>query len=1204
MAEEQKAQERPDKVIPKVIEDEMKASYIDYAMSVIIGRALPDVRDGLKPVHRRILFAMNSLGMLHNKPTKKCARIVGEILGKYHPHGDMAVYDSLVRMVQPFSLRYPLLQGQGNFGCFTADTKVKLADGRDLSFADLVEEHKLGKVNFTFTVDEKGTIKIAEIKKPRITKKHQEIMKVILDNDEEIKCTLNHKFMLRDGSYVEAKDLNPGDSLMPSYFRFSTKDDNPDIAGYSMVFQPKLNSWEFVHILADTWNLDKGKYTRSAGRIRHHLDFNKLNNSPENIKRVRWGEHWKTHYEIASDRHKSDPNYCAKLADGRKKFWESPENRKAYSERMRQRNLENWSNEDYRKHMSILLSEVNRNHLREHPERIEEFSRRASKTLKRLWQIPEYRQLFHDKIAASNKRRITNSTGKKKFLKICLYLKGNNLHITEQNFEKIRIEVFGRKSFTTWEKGINKYYFGNKDLLLCEMSGNHRVAKIEFLKEFADVYDLTVDKTHNFALAAGVFVHNSVDGDSPAAMRYTESRLAKIGEEMTADIEKATVPFVDNFDGTLKEPTVLPSKIPNLPVNGSSGIAVGMATNIPPHNITEIADAAVIIINNPEIKPEELMKIVQGPDFPTGGIICGSSGVLNYFKTGRGKIVTRAKVKIEERKNKQAIIVTEIPYQVNKATLLEQMVELIKEKKITGISDIRDESDRNGMRVVIELKSGFNPDVVLNQLYKHTNMQTTFGVIMLALVNNQPLVLNLKDTIKYYIVHRRRIVIRRTQFNLKKAMGRAHVLKGLIIALRNVDDVIRKIKASKSVEDAKNVLMKDYDLTEIQSKAILDMKLQRLASLEQEKIKKEHAELIELIKELKAILDDESKILGIIKQELKEIKEAYGDARRTKIEDVELDIETKDLIKKEDVVVTCTHTGYIKRIPIETYRQQKRGGRGIIATETKEEDIVRHMFIANTHDYILFFTNKGKVHWKEVYEIPEGSRQSKGKPVVNLFELEKDELVTTMIPISQFKDGMFLFMATKNGVAKKTSLVEYSNPRKGGIKAIVIDEGDELVDVLLTDGQKQIIIATANGMAVKFEEKDVRPIGRAGRGVKGIELKDKDYVIGIDLADDKKTLLTITENGYGKRTPIEDYRLINRGGVGVINIQTSDRNGKVVSVQEVSEEDEIFLISKSGIIIRSPVRDISVIGRNTQGVRLMKLEESDKVVACAKVAVE
>ncbi|MDP2749850.1 MAG: DNA gyrase subunit A [Nanoarchaeota archaeon] len=1096
------------------------------------------------------------------------------------------------------------MQGQGNFGCFTADTKVKLVDGRELSFIELVEENKSGKSNFTFTVDENDLIKIAEIKNPRLTKKHQEIMKVVLDNGEEIKCTLNHKFMLKDGGYREAKDLKAGDSLMPSYFRHSTKEDDVNAVGYSMIFQPSLNLWNFVHVLSDDWNLENRVYNRSSGRLRHHLDFNKLNNSPGNIRRMNWEEHWKTHYEFTSEKHKSNPEYCAKLAAGRKKFWSNPENREAYSKRMRSRNLANWSDAEYRKQMSVTLSETNKNYLREHPEAIERFSKTASSTLKRLWKIPEYRKLFHDKIVASNKKRITNFTGKKKFLKICFYLKEKNIPLTEENFEKVRIDVFGRKSFTSWEKGLNKYYLGNRNLLMCEVSGNHKVAKVEFLREFADVYDLTVDKTHNFSLAAGVFVHNSIDGDSAAAMRYVEARMAKIGEEMLADIEKATVPFVPNFDGTLKEPTVLPSKIPNLLVNGSSGIAVGMATNIPPHNLHEIANAAIAIIDNPEIELNELMQIVPGPDFPTGGIICGNSGVIDYFKTGRGKIITRAKTKIEDKKNKQAIIISEIPYQVNKSTLLEEMVELIKEKKVTGISDIRDESDRNGIRVVIELKQGFNPEVILNQLYKHTRLQTTFGVIMLALVNNEPLVLNLKDMIKYYIVHRRRIVIRRTQFNLKKASERAHILKGLIIALKNVDEVIKKIRASNSIEDAKNTLMDNYHLSELQAKAILDMKLQKLASLEQEKIRKEHLELIELIKELQILLADDVKILGIIKKELEEIKSHYDDERRTLIENVELDIETKDLIKKEDVVVTCTHSGYIKRIPLETYKQQKRGGKGIIATETKEEDIVKHLFIASTHDYILFFTTKGKVHWQEVYQVPEGSRQSKGKPVINLFELDKDEMITTIIPVSEFKEDLFLFMATKKGTAKKTALIEYSNPRKGGIKAIELDEGDELVEVLLTDGKKQIIIATAEGMAVKFIESDVRPIGRTGRGVRGISLKDDDYVVGVDLADDSKTLLTVTENGFGKRTPLEDYRLINRGGVGVINIKTSDRNGRVVAVKEVSEEDELFLISKNGIIIRTPVKDISIIGRNTQGVTLMKLEEGDKVVACAKIDVE
>jgi len=801
---DQSNQTKKEKIVQRVIEEEMQRSYLDYSMSVIVGRALPDVRDGLKPAHRRVLFAMYDMGMLHNKPFKKCARIVGETLGKYHPHGDTAVYDTLVRMAQDFALRYPLIQGQGNFG--------------------------------------------------------------------------------------------------------------------------------------------------------------------------------------------------------------------------------------------------------------------------------------------------------------------------------------------------------------------------------------------------------SIDGDSAAAMRYTEARLNRLAEEMLQDIDKATVKFVPNFDGSLKEPTVLPAKLPNLLINGSSGIAVGMATNIPPHNIKEVADATIALIDNPEMKTIELMEYIKAPDFPTGGIICGKQGIINSYKTGKGKLVLRAKTTIEELKNKQCIIVTEVPYMVNKALMLEHIAALVRDKRIKGISDIRDESDREGTRVVIELKHDANPEIVLNQLFKHSKMQVTFGVIMLALVDNEPRILTLKSLIQNYIKHRQIVIRKRTEFDLKKAELRAHILEGLIIALNNIDQVISLIKKSKAVEEAKNSLLAKFKLSKEQAQAILDMRLQRLTSLEQDKIKTEHKGLLKLITELKSILASEKKILDIIKKELIELKERYGDERKTVVTEEFEDLEIEDLIKEEDMVVTVTHHGYIKRLPIKTYKQQKRGGKGIIAAGTREGDFVEHVFIANTHSYILFFTDKGKVHWLKVYQIPEASRQSKGRPIVNLLYLEKEEGITAFTPVKQFKEG-YIIMTTKKGVIKRTPLQYFSNPRRGGIIAITLTENDRLIRTLLTDGQKQIILATKNGMANKFKETDITAVGRTAMGVRGIRLKPNDELIDMVIGDDNKTLLTITENGYGKRTRISDYRLINRGGIGVKNIICSDRNGKVVSVKSVDEDNELIFINKTGMIIRTPAKGISVIGRNTQGVRLMKLELGDKVVS-------
>ena len=800
-----------EKIQIKLIEEEMKESYIDYAMSVIVGRALPDVCDGLKPVHRRILFAMKNMGMWSNKPTKKCARIVGEVLGKYHPHGDLAVYDALVRMAQDFSLRYPLIKGQGNFG--------------------------------------------------------------------------------------------------------------------------------------------------------------------------------------------------------------------------------------------------------------------------------------------------------------------------------------------------------------------------------------------------------SVDGDSAAAQRYTEAKLSKISEELLADIDKKTVNFVPNFDGENEEPVVLPSRIPNLLINGSSGIAVGMATNVPPHKISEVANAVIKMIDNPGMDTNELMECIKGPDFPTGGIICGRSGIIKAFETGRGSVIIRSVTSIEEKGDKKRIIVTEIPYQVNKARLIESIADLVRSKKVEGIYDIRDESDRKGMRVVIELKKNANPDIILNQLYKHTQLQSSFGINMLALVAGQPKLLPIKEILHQFILHRQRIVTRRTKFDLKKAEERAHILIGLKIALNSIDAIVKTIKSSKDVAVAKQLLIQRFKLSEKQSVAILEMRLQKLTSLETTKIMKEYEELIKLIADLKDILGNDKRIFDIIKKELLEVIDKYGDERRTEILGVEENIDVEDLIKKEDVVVTVTHEGYAKKLTLDNYKQQKRGGKGIIATGTKEEDIVEHLFTCNTHDYILFFTNKGKVYWLKTYRIPTASRYSRGSNLINLIRLDKGEVINAIIPIKKFTDSENLVMATKNGSVKKTILSAFSNPRKGGIIAIKLRDKDELVNVKLTDGNQNLIIGTRNGMAVKFDEKQVRQMGRGASGVRGIRLVN-DRVVGMEIARDDSSLLTITENGYGKRSSISEYRLINRGGKGVINIKTSSRNGKVVGIKTVADGHELMFITKKGIIIRTTTKDVSVIGRNTQGVRLMKLKDKDKVVAVARVIIE
>ena len=808
-----------ERILPRNIEDEMKNSYIDYSMSVIVGRALPDVRDGLKPVHRRILYTMDEMGLAHSKPYRKSARVVGDVLGKYHPHGDTAVYDALVRMVQDFSLRIPLVDGQGNFG--------------------------------------------------------------------------------------------------------------------------------------------------------------------------------------------------------------------------------------------------------------------------------------------------------------------------------------------------------------------------------------------------------SIDGDPPAAMRYTEVRLQTVAQEVLGDIEKETVDFTPNYDGSLQEPVVLPAKLPNLLVNGSSGIAVGMATNIPPHNLSEVCDALIAYIDNPEITTTDILKLVKGPDFPTAGIIMGKNGIKDYFETGRGSIKIRAQAEIEDIKSgRQAIIIHELPYQVNKATLQETIAALVRDKKITDISDIRDESSREGIRVVIEIKRDGNANIVLNQLFKLTQMEVSFGVIMLAIVDGRPRVLPFKEVLRQYVRHREIVIVRKTKFELKKAEDRAHILEGLKIAIDNLNKIVKIIRESKDVDEARARLMEEFALSKIQSQAILDMRLHQLTGLERKKIEDEYLELIKTIARLKGILADPKKILEIIKADLKELKEKYGDERRTKITAQTGQFEIEDLIEDENVVVTFSHAGYVKRIPLDTYRSQKRGGKGVTAMATKEDDFVEQLFVTNTHAYLLLFTNRGRLYWLRVYEIPDASRTARGKAIVNFVQLGPEEKITSSIPIDTFEEKKgeetYLLMCTRNGTIKRTPLSEYDNIRTSGVFAIGLDEGNVLVDVKHTDGKQQVLIGTKLGKAIRFDESEIRVIGRSGKGVRGIRLDSDDQVIGMEVAPStsKASLLTVCENGYGKRTDLTEYGDKWGGGKGVITIKTSDRNGSVLGIKLVTNENDVMIMTVQGIAIRLPCKDIRLISRNTQGVRLVRLEEGDKIANVASVVKE
>lgn len=720
------------------------------------------------------------------------------------------------------------------------------------------------------------------------------------------------------------------------------------------------------------------------------------------------------------------------------------------------------------------------------------------------------------------------------------------------------------------------------------------------------VYDTMVRMAQDFnmryPLVDGQGNFGSVDGDSAAAYRYTEARLTKLAEEMLADIDKETVDFVPNFDETTVEPSVLPTKVPNLLINGSAGIAVGMATNIPPHNLGEVVDGLVMMIDNPEVTVPELMTVIKGPDFPTAGFIHGLEGIRQAYTTGRGIIQMRARATIEELKgDREQIVVTELPYQVNKRRLLERIAELVQEKKITGISEIRDESDREGMRIVAELKKGEIANVVLNQLYKHTDLQATFGVIMLSLVNNQPRVLNLRRLLSTFLQHRKEVVIRRTRFDLKKAEERAHILLGLKTAIENIDAVIALIKAAGSPDEAKAGLMQNYKLSELQAQAILDMKLQRLTGLERDKIVAEYEETLKEIARLNEILGSDTLVMQIIKDELLSLKAEYGDARRTEIIAETTEIGIEDLIKDEEMVITISDAGYLKRTPLTLYRAQRRGGKGKIGMETREEDFVRRLFMATMHSYILFFTNKGRVYWIKVHQIPEASRQAKGKAIVNLIQIGQDERVTAALPVREFTPGHFILMATKKGIIKKTELEAYSHPRPSGIIAITLEEGDELIAAEVTDGKRDVFLGTRDGLSIRFPESDVREIGRAGKGVIGVRLDEGNEVIGMEIVRDDSTILTVTENGFGKRSSLEDYRSQSRGGKGIITIKTTEKNGKVIGIAQVSEDDEILLITKEGKILRTRSRDISVQGRNTQGVRLLETESGDRVVSLAKV---
>lgn len=1248
MAEENE-QKLGTRIVPRLINEEMKRSYLDYSMSVIVGRALPDVRDGLKPVHRRVLYTMWEASLFHDKPFRKSAFVCGQTMSRFHPHGDVAIYDTLVRLAQDFSMRYRLVDGQGNWGsidgdsaaamryCITGGSLIvsekglvridEMSTEEDIEINILSKDKKINKASKWFDSGYHPTIKITTNKGYSLTgSKNHPILTI--SQDEAGRPIFLWKLLenLNKGDFVVID--RSSDSLWPkenlelykyypkikrtSKIRILPKYLNEDLAyilgsfisegSFTDIKIEFCNSDEtWINNMIETWNrvfpdsklhkfkrqpnsYGKKEYWRLECHCRYTLEFlrniglecvksperqipNTILQSPKEVVISFLKSYFEGDGTITYSQKMIELGCCSKSG----KLMEQVQIL------LLRFGIDSFRRFDRHKLIWKLYLRGYRNVLRFYKE-IGFISERKNKKLefvvynyKKDFSLNDYVPFISDYIRSQSNSGFINKNNFDRYNKM------------KNNYQKI-------SSILMQETDID--YSPMFEYLLTYNYLFDEIAQIEEVG-IKKVYSIKVEsKCHSF-ISNGFISHN------------TECRLTKLSEEMLEDIDKRTVRLIPNFDNSTTEPSVLPSKLPNLLINGSSGIAVGMATNIPPHNLGEVIDAVVKQIGNPEIETEEILQLIQGPDFPTGGLIYGRNGIREAYSKGRGKIVVRAKTAIEQDKNRSTIIVNEIPFMVNKSEMLEEIADLVRDKKIIGISDLRDESDRHGIRAVIELKKDADANVVLNQLFQHTRMQTTFGIIMLALVNNEPKVLSIKSLIHHYVEHRKDVVRKRALFDLNKAQVRAHVLEGLIVALSSINNVIKLIKESKSVENAKEALASKFNLTNEQAVAILEMRLQRLTSLEQEKIKQEHSDLLKLIEELKSVLSDPQKILDIIKKELSELRSKYADKRRTQIIDSEnAELETEDLIKEEEMAITITNSGYIKRLPLQTYKLQRRGGKGVIATTTKEEDIVKDIFVASTHSYILFFTNKGRVYWLKVYNIPEASRQARGKAIINLLQLSNDEVVTAFVPVRQFDDKHFLIMATKNGTIKKTELMAYSNPRKTGIVAITLDEKDELINVELTDGNQQIILATQDGNAVRFEESKVRPTGRSAQGVRGVSLKDKDEAIGMEVASDERTLLTVTENGYGKRTPIFEYRLTNRGGSGVINIQCSERNGKVVSICSVTDNDDVIFISKNGIIIRVPSTDISVIGRNTQGVRIMKLEANDKVVAAVKVPKE
>ncbi len=1268
-----------EKIVPIYIENEMKDSYINYAMSVIVGRALPDIRDGLKPVHRRILYAMKDLHLEHNKPYKKCARIVGECFVKDTlvatnkglvsiqdiKRGDLVYTQKRSRRVTELYkmppnelLEIKLVNGTSNtvtpaqkFKVLNKDFKFEWKEANKIDQNDYIvlrtcypktiKEIKLKRMHtlhplylnenlayllglfisegwITKNKDRKDTYRIGfSCNSPEIIER---IASIIIKEFDYIPTIKESVYAIKKANgKTEANykyTLRTSKNYIRNFFV-----ENFNIAGFkaftkkipSQIFiSPKSVIYAFISGLIDgDGSIHKNRCVVHYGSVSEEL-IDKMQILFQQLG-------------IFSTKYITDKR-------GRKHFVNGREIRnksKFYSLEFEGINAK------------LLSSKLNLYDLRK-KERCKMVSGKAVK--KSTFEAIPYagEKIFTE---LSEKHRgggwYTAESGQK-FRSGVKYGTGCKIRYSKDLKEK----TLRKSQIIEWgiRKKLEKIKSPLYDFVNHVISDNVYFMKVATITPIAPqvTYDIQVEGEHEF-IANGMVSHNclgkyhphgdmavydslvrmvqdfslryplidgqgnfgSVDGDRSAAQRYTEARFEHITDWMLNDIEKDTVRFVPNFDGSLEEPKILPATLPNLLVNGSSGIAVGMTTNIPPHNLTEIIDAICFFIDNPQCDIKDLMKNVKGPDFPTGGIITGRDGIKDAYTKGRGRILVNAKANTEQQKSgKESIVITEIPYQVNKSNLIQSIAALINDRKIEGISDLRDESDKDGMRIVIELKRGQNAEIILNQLYKHTQMRETFGVIMLALVDNRPRLLNLKEMISLYVDHRKEIVIRRTKYDLKKAEDRAHILEGLKIALKNLDRIIKIIKQSKDPQVAKTRLMDRFDLSDRQAQAILEMQLQRLTNLEREKIDKEYKELIKKIEILKGILVSEKKVLQIIKDESLDLKKRFGDERRTEIigEFKELDIE--DLIAEEDMVITISHAGYIRRLPISAYKKQKRGGKGVSGGATKEEDFSEHLFIASTHEYILFFTDKGKVYWLKVHEIPQVGRLAKGRAVINLLKLSGDEKITSFVPVKEFGETRFLVMATRRGIIKKVRLGAFKNPRKGGIIAISLGKEDNLISTVLTDGKSEVLLASKEGKAIRFREKDIRDMGRGAKGVRGIRLGKKDELIAMAVVTPDGSLLTVTENGFGKKTSFKEYRLQSRGGKGIINIKITKKNGNVIGLKSVKDSDEIMLITHHGMVVRTPVKGIRTIGRSTQGVRVIRLKDKDKVSSMASIVSE